>query len=258
MSTAAPTWDETEMNRLSKIVVMLCVAFVASCASAPPAEAPIPAERYRALLADPVRTERDHRMDASRKPVELLRFARVRPGMRVLDIATGAGYTSQLLALAVGPSGKVWGQTPKAGAALDARFEAHPQPGFELVLRPFDDPVPPGLAPLDLVTLVLNYHDISYLPVDRDAMNRKIFAALRPGGEYVVVDHSALPGSGVTAGKTLHRIDETLVRTEIERAGFILDGESAFLRNPADPRTGSSNQATPPSDRFALRFVKPR
>jgi predicted methyltransferase len=210
------------------------------------------------LLADPVRTDRDRSMDASRHPMELLEFAQVGPGMQVLDVATGAGYTSQVLALAVGPSGKLWAQTPKPGAALTERLAAHPQANFVVVARPFDDPVPPEAPPLDLVTLVLNYHDISYLPVDRDAMNRKIFAALKPGGAYVVVDHSAVPGSGISAGKTLHRIDETLVRTEIERAGFLLDGESAFLRNPADPRDASSNQATPPSDRFALRFVKPR
>lgn len=208
------------------------------------------------LLADPVRTDRDKTMDASRHPMELLEFAQVTPGMHVLDVATGAGYTSQVLALAVGPSGKVWAQTPKPGNALTERLAAHPQANFTVVARPFDDPVPPEAAPLDLVTLVLNYHDISYLPVDRDAMNRKIFAALKPGGHYVIVDHSALPGTGITAGKTLHRIEEAFVVEEVRRAGFVLDAEGAFMRNPGDTREGSSNQATPPSDRFVLRFVK--
>lgn len=238
-------------------VVALCFASCAAVRTAEPAASAL-TERYQILLNDPVRIERDHRMDAGRHPVQLLQFARVRPGMRVLDIATGAGYTSQLLALAVAPGGRVWSQTPKRGAALNERLGRHPSPGFEVVERPFDDPVPPGAPPLDLVTLVLNYHDISYLPVDRDAMNRKIFAALKPGGAYVIVDHSAVKGSGISAGKTLHRIDEAFLREEVERAGFVLDGEADFLRNPADPRTGSSNQATPPSDRFALRFVKPR
>jgi len=219
-------------------------------------DAAIPAEQYRAFVADPVRTDRDRSIDPSRHPVELLQFAQVRPGMRVLDVSTGAGYTSQLLALAVGPSGKLWAQTPKPGAALNERMAAHPQANFVLVQRPFDDPVPPEAAPLDLVTLVLNYHDISYLPVDRDAMNRKIFAALKPGGRYVIVDHSALPGTGITAGKTLHRIEEAFVIAEVERAGFALDAEGAFMRNASDPRDGSSNQATPPSDKFVLRFVK--
>jgi len=177
--------------------------------------------------------------------------------MQVLDVATGAGYTSQLLALAVAPSGKLWAQTPQPGAALNERLAAHPQSNFIVAKRPFDDPVPPEAPSLDLVTLVLNYHDISYLPVDRDAMNRKIFAALKPGGRYVIVDHSALAGTGITAGKTLHRIEEAFVVAEVKRAGFALDAEGAFMRNAGDTREGSSNQATPPSDKFVLRFVKP-
>jgi len=238
-------------HRAAAVGAMLAAALVA-CAGPSARDS---AASYRALLADPVRTERDHRMDETRHPAELLEFAAVRPGMRVLDVSTGAGYTSQLLALAVGPSGKVWAQTPKPSAALAERMAAHPNAGFTVVTRPFQDPVPPDAPPLDLVTLVLNYHDISYLPVDRDAMNLRIFAALKPGGHYVIVDHSAAPGSGITAGKTLHRIDEKFVIEEVQRAGFALDAEGDFLRNSADPRTGSSN-APPPSDKFALRFVK--
>jgi predicted methyltransferase len=232
----------------------LSLGVLAACATQS-GEPTVPAERYSVLLADPIRTERDRHMDESRHPVELLRFAHVRPGMHVLDVSAGAGYTSQLLALAVGPSGKVWAQTPKPGPALVERMAAHPQANLAVVTRPFDDPVPPDAPPLDLVTLVLNYHDISYLPVDRDAMNRKIFAALEPGGHYVIVDHSALPGTGITAGKTLHRIDEAVVIEEVKRAGFTLEAEGGFMRNAADPRTGSSN-APPVSDKFALRFVK--
>ena len=230
---------------------------LAACAGTAAQDAAISTDRYRALLADPVRTERDHRMDESRHPVELLQFAGVRPGMRVLDVSTGAGYTSQLLALAVGPSGKLWAQTPKPGPAITERMAAHPQANFVVTPRPFEDPVPQDAPPLDLVTLVLNYHDISYLPVDRDAMNRKIFAALKPGGHYVIVDHSAKAGTGITAGRTLHRIEEAFVIEEVRRAGFKLEDEGAFMRNPADTREASSNQATPPSDKFVLRFVKP-
>ena len=234
--------------------LLLCV--LAGCAVPAAHEAPARGENYRALLADPIRTERDHRMDESRRPVDFLRFTKVRPGMRVLDVSAGAGYTSQLLALAVGPSGKVWAQAPKPGAALNERMAAHPQANLVVVARPFDDLVPPDAPPLDLVTLVLNYHDISYQPVDRDAMNRKIFAALKPGGYYVIVDHSASRGSGITAGKTLHRIEEAFVIEEVQRAGFVLDAEGAFMRNAADTRSGSSNQETPRSDKFVLRFLK--
>jgi predicted methyltransferase len=236
-------------------IAALLVSALAGCSIPATRQATVPAESYRALLANPVRTERDQGMDASRHPVELLEFAQVRPGMHVLDVSAGAGYTSQLLALAVGPSGKVWAQAPKPGPALTERMAAHPQANLVVVARPFDDLVPPEAGPLDLVTLVLNYHDISYLPVDRDAMNRKIFQALKPGGRYVVIDHSALAGTGITAGKTLHRIEESVVVEEVKRAGFVLDAEGAFMRNPADPRTGSSNQP-PPSDKFVLRFVK--
>ncbi len=241
-------------NMYPAIAATLVLA-VAGCANPVAREEPISADSYRALLRDPVRTERDRGMDASRHPGELLAFAQVRPGMRVLDVSTGAGYTSQLLALAVGPYGNVWAQTRKPSAALIERVAMHPQANFIVAERPFEDPVPPAASPLDLVTLILNYHDISYLPVDRDAMNRKIFAALRPGGHYVIVDHSAVAGSGITAGKTLHRIDEAFVIDEVKRAGFALEAEGAFMRNAEDPRTGSSNGA-PPSDKFVLRFVK--
>jgi predicted methyltransferase len=236
-------------------VTAIVVSALAACALPGAHEQSARVESYRALLADPIRTDRDRGMDNRRHPVELLQFAQVRPGMRILDISVGAGYTSQLLVLAVGPSGKVWGQTPRPGAALQERVAAHPQSNFVVVTRPFEDPVPPDAPPLDLVTLVLNYHDISYLPVDRDVMNRKIFAALKPGGHYVIVDHSAVAGSGITAGKTLHRIDEAFVIEEVKRAGFALEAEGAFMRNAADPRTGSSNDP-PLSDKFVLRFVK--
>jgi predicted methyltransferase len=176
--------------------------------------------------------------------------------MHVLDVAAGGGYTSQLLALAVGPTGKLWAQAPQPGAVLKERLAANPQANIVVAARPFDDPVPPEAAPLDLVTLILNYHDISYLPVDRDAMNRRIFAALKPGGRYVVIDHSALPGTGISTGKTLHRIEEAFVVSEVRRAGFVLDGEGAFMRSATDTRDKSSN--LPGSDKFVLRFVKPR
>ena len=234
---------------------MLPLLLLAACATGTRDE-PIALDRYHAIVADPVRTERDRGMDARRHPEELLQFAQVRPGMQVLDIVAGAGYTSQLLALAVAPGGKVWAQSATPSPTLTERL-AKQQPTLALAQRPIDDPVPPGTPPLDLVTLVLNYHDISYLPFDRDAMNRRIFAALKPGGHYVVVDHAALPGTGITAGKTLHRIEEAFVVAEVKRAGFVLEAEGAFMRNPEDTRAGSSNDPKPLSDKFALRFVKP-
>ena len=236
---------------------LLSVSILAGCAAPGTDDTKVSGEAYRALLDNPVRTERDRGFDERRHPVELLQFADVRPGMQVLDMATGGGYTSQLLALAVGPSGRLWAQTPQPGAALNERMAAHLQANFIVAKQPFEDPVPPQAPPLDLVTLILNYHDISYLPVDRDAMNRKIFAALKPGGHYVIVDHSALAGTGISAGKTLHRIEEAFVVAEVKRAGFVLDREGSFMRNAADTRDDSS---APPkiTDKFVLRFVKLR
>jgi len=231
---------------------------VVGCATMP-AEGP-PAATLRAdkVVTSPLRTEQDRRMDASRRPVEFLPFTEARPGMMVLDVSAGGGYTSQLLALAVAPDGKVWAQRVETGAALTKRLADAPQANFVPVYRPFDDPVPPEAPQLDLVTLVLNYHDITYLPVDRARMNQKLFAALKPGGHFVIVDHSGRPGTGISEGKTLHRIDETVVRDEITRAGFVLEAEGNFLRNPADPRNQSSGDSKIPTDKFALRFVKPR
>jgi predicted methyltransferase len=94
--------------------------------------------------------------------------------------------------------------------------------------------------------------------VDRDQMNRKLFAALKPGGRYIVMDHAAAAGSGISEGKTLHRIDEAFVRDEVRKAGFVLDGEASFLRNPADARDKPSTSQEQTSDKFLLRFVKPR
>ena len=124
-------------------------------------------------------------------------------------------------------------------------------------LATFEDPVPDQAPKLDLITLVLNYHDITYLPVDRAKMNQRLFAALKPGGHFVVIDHSAKTGADISVGKTLHRIDEAIVLAEVRKAGFVLEADSDFLRDPADTREESSGDAKIPTDKFALRFVKP-
>lgn len=215
------------------------------------------AESYRQAVASPVRTEEDRSADARRKPQEFLQFADVRPGMKVMDIAAGGGYTTQLLALVAGSSGTVWAQTPKLGQVLEQRLADHPQSNIIPVVRPFEDPVPDNLSGLDLITIVMNYHDIAYMPVDRTKMNRRLFDALKPGGHLVVLDHSAKPGSGISAAKSLHRIDEAVVKKELQQAGFQLEEESDFLRNPSDPRDQAFFDMKIQTDKFALRFVKP-
>jgi len=238
--------------------IVVLALLLAACAGMQSTGSSMSAEQARAVVENAIRTERDRQMDASRKPAEFLVFTQVVPGMRVLDVSAGAGYTTQVMALAVGPGGKVWAQSPNPGPALAKRLEEHPQANIVVSKRPFEDPVPEDATDLDVITLVNNYHDISYLPVDRAAMNRKLFAALKPGGRFVVMDHAATPGSGISAGKTLHRIDEAVVLEEVKRAGFVLDAEATFLRNPADAHDQPSTAAEQTSDKFLLRFVKPR
>lgn len=214
-------------------------------------------ESYKQAVASPIRTDEDRSADAKRKPLEFLQFTNVRPGMLVLDIAAGGGYTTQLLALVVGSNGTVWAQGAKSRSALEERLANHPQSNIVPVIRPFEDPVPNDLPKLDLITIIMNYHDIAYMSVDRTKMNQRLFNALKPGGHLVVLDHSAKTGSGISAAKSLHRIDEAVVVNEFRQAGFQLEQEGDFLRNPSDPRDQAFFDMKIPTDKFALRFVKP-
>jgi predicted methyltransferase len=104
---------------------------------------------------------------------------------------------------------------------------------------------------------MFNYHDLGFLNVDRAAMNKAIFKALKPGGFFVVADHSGRPGTGISESGTLHRIEEAFLRKEVEAAGFKLAAEGNFLRNPNDPRDKNTPDPPQPKDEFFLKFVKP-
>jgi predicted methyltransferase len=214
-------------------------------------------EMYKQAVASPIRTDDDKNADTKRKPLEFLQFTNVRPGMRVLDVAAGGGYTTQLLALVVGSNGTVWAQGTKSRSALEERLANHPQANIVPVIRPFEDPVPDGVSKLNLITIIMNYHDIAYMPVDRAKMNRRLFDALKQGGHLVVLDHSAKAGSGISAAKSLHRIDEKVVLDEFRKAGFQLEQEGDFMKNPDDPRDQAFFDMKIQTDKFALRFVKP-
>jgi predicted methyltransferase len=130
------------------------------------------------------------------------------------------------------------------------------------VARDFDEPIPPELKDLDGVVCGLFYHDMVWLKVDRAKMNASIFRALKPGGAYFVYDHSGREGTNVSEAQTIHRIEEKVVRAEIEAAGFKLAATASFLRNPDDKRDWNASDEGPPerrgtSDRFVLKFVKP-
>jgi predicted methyltransferase len=222
----------------------------------------------RAILDAPDRAPDDRALDAGRHPGELLAFFGIEPGMRVAELGAGGGYTTELLARRVGASGMVWGQNSRfildrfAEKPWSARLAKPIMRNVVRVDREFDDPLPPGAHDLDAVIVVLFYHDTVWLGADRARMNAAIFKALRPGGVYGIVDHSGRKGTGTTETKTLHRIEESVVRTEVEAAGFRLAAEANFLRNPDDPRDWNDSPSAAgarrgTSDRFVLKFVKP-
>jgi predicted methyltransferase len=189
----------------------------------------------------------------------MLAFIGVRPGMTALDISAGGGYTTELVARAVGEGGRVYAQTPNPSPRLAERLKTPAMANAVLAKRSFNDPVPPEAASgaLDLVTLMFNYHDFGHLGVDRAALNRAVYAALKPGGMYVIADHSGRPGTGISESGTLHRVEEAFLRKEVEAAGFRLAAEGGFLRNPSDPRDRQTPEPAQPKDDFVLKFVKP-
>lgn len=223
---------------------------------------------FAALVGSPDRDDEDRALDAGRKPAELLEFCGIQPGFRVGEVASGGGYTAELLARAVGSSGKVWGQNSPfilsrfAEAPWSARLKKPVMANVTRVDSEFDAPFPADAAPLDVVMNVLFYHDTVWQKTDRPRMNRNIFDTLKSGGIYCIVDHSASEGTGLTQTETLHRIEESALRRDVEAAGFKLQAEASFLRNPEDQRDWSASprvagERRGQSDRFVLRFVKP-
>jgi predicted methyltransferase len=259
-----------EHQQAFPLLSILC--FVSACAGShvtPPVaiETARASPQVMAIVDAPNRAEADRQLDPGRRPAALLTFLDVKQGMRVGEMIAGAGYTAELLARAVAPNGVVYAENPlfvlqTTEAAWSARLAT---PAMKTVLRvdrELEAPLPPEANELDLVLVNLVYHDVVALGIDRDKMNRAVFSALRTGGRYAVIDHSARPGSGRAYVQTLHRIDEAMVREEVERVGFRLQSESNFLRNPADARDwsdapGAAGERRGTSDRFALIFVKP-
>jgi predicted methyltransferase len=239
-------------------------------AAVPPAPAApeTPRQRAEAIVAAPDRSPEDRALDAGRHPAQLLEFFGIAPGMRVMELFAGGGYTTELLARAVGDTGVVFGQNTKF---VLERFAEKPwserlsKPVMKRVVRvdrELSDPFPPEAKDLDVVLAILVYHDFVWQKVDRDKLNRAVFAALKPGGVYGIVDHSAKPGDGTKVTESLHRIEESALVAEVKKAGFTLDAEADFLRNPNDTRDWSASPRTAgekrgSSDRFVLRFKKP-
>jgi predicted methyltransferase len=226
--------------------------------------APAIAQDYGAIVAAPDRSDADRNTDKRRDPVKLLGFTGVKEGMKVLDMEAGAGYTTELLARAVGPTGVVYAQDSadvmerQVKDKFALRAERPAMKGVIHVIRNYDDPLPPEVRNLDLITFFFAYHDMTYMQVDRAEMNRKLFAALKPGGYLLIADHSAKAGDGATVGKTFHRIEEAVLRKEVEAAGFKLVAEGDFLHHPEDTRDVIVFRAPTPIDEFVLKYQKPQ
>lgn len=207
--------------------------------------------------------------DADRKPAEMVSFAGIKAGQTVVDMLPGGGYFTRVFSTAVGPKGKVIALIPTAQAerrpeAVTGLKALAGEPGngnITVTVSPLSTIAPPNSA--NVVFTAQNYHDLHNpaLPADTLAgVNKAVFAALKPGGVYIVIDHSAARGSGLRDVNTLHRIDAAFVKVEVLKAGFTFDGESRALANPADARTANVFDATlrGHTDQFVFRFRKPK
>lgn len=247
------------MKSFFAVALMLALTPLASPAFAEDSD-------YAAALADPARPAADRARDAARKPAELLEFADVEKGDKVLDYIMGGGYLTRLLSASVGPEGKVYAFQPDEFI----KFRADYAKEQDAVAGAYKNVVPlrPSVGALtlpeqvDAIITVQNYHDLhlSMAPPGTAAFVAKgLFAALKPGGTLVVVDHVANAGTGAKDANTLHRIEPSFARAEIESAGFVFDEESTLWRNTTDPHTANVFDAgiRGKTDQFAYKFKKP-
>jgi predicted methyltransferase len=258
------------MNRIQTLMLTAGSAAIlaisaAACATAAPA--PNAGAAAAASVADARRTDTEKARDALRKPAETVVFAGVRAGSKVAELLPGGGYYTKVLAGTVGPTGKVYAiaqpcpaQRPTCLDALNAIKAAYGN--VEIVMA--DNLTWKTPEPVDVVWTTENYHDLHNGPTANiPALNKNAFDNLKPGGVFFVEDHAAAAGAGVAAaahggpaGKG--RMDEDVAKTELQAAGFRIDGESNHLRHPEDDKNGPAADSGPStSDRFALRAKKP-
>ena len=218
-----------------------------------------------AILSSQARPQADRDQDARRHAAEFIKFLGLKSGDHVADLLTGGGYWTRILVPLVGPSGKVYaGNNPFFARFYTDAFNALlAESAFKGVVRidgPVDKLALPADGSLDAVLMVMAYHDIFLTDEDRGALNKTVFAALKPGGVYGIIDHEAGAGAGATKVKDLHRIEKKIVVDEVQAAGFKLAGEADFLRNPADDHAAKifDKSISGKTDRFVLKFEKPR
>jgi len=227
-----------------------------------------------AALNDARRTDADRAQDADRKPGEMVVFAGIKPGMKVVDLIPGAGYFTRIFAGVVGDKGFVYAYQPSnLDGYIKKRFNVTDVTA-KWLSKPYEAyknigvlhaPVEKFFAPelVDVVWTSRNYHDMHdtfFGPADVAQVNKAVYDSLKPGGVYIVLDHAAEPGSGLRDTETLHRIDEAAVKKEVEAAGFKLAGESNVLRNRSDDHKAKVFDATVKgkTDQFILKFRKPK
>jgi predicted methyltransferase len=234
-------------------------AVPAEAAAAPPASA----SNAQAIVDAADRTEKDRETDARRHPAQFLEFLGVKSGDKVADLGAGGGYTTELLVRAVGPSGTVYAQNNKltiekfVKEPWAERLKRDVNKNVVRLDREYEDPLPPEAKDLDLVTFMFSYHDVIAQNGDRTKLNRAVFQALKPGGSYVIADHLAADGSGLAAANSVHRIEEKIVRQEVEAAGFTFAESADFLKDPADDMSKPSFNVGFNTSRFLLKFKKP-
>jgi predicted methyltransferase len=250
-----------------KPVAMFCLA-MSWLITALAAATAVP-EYINAAVADGSRPAEDRAQDANRGPAQVLAFASVKPGDTVVDLMPGTGYYTRLFSLIVGPRGKVIAlqpvemdkAAPKGLQSLKSFAGTPPYDNVTVLVQPIGALALPNRV--DLVWTSQNYHDI-HDPFmgspDVRKFNSSILESLKVGGLYVILDHRAVAGSGISATDTLHRIDPAAVRSEVGAAGFQLVAESDILRNPEDSDTLSIDEKSirGRTDRFILKFQKPR
>jgi predicted methyltransferase len=245
---------------MKSLIVSLVLALAAVSPSAGFAQSDL-----AAILASPDRPQADRDADVNRHPDKVIEFFGIKRGDKVADLLTGGGYWTKILVPLVGPEGRVYaGNNPFFGRFYAEAFgKVLAEPAFAKVVRidgPVDKIALPTDGSLDAVLMVMAYHDLFLTDEDRGALNRKVLAALKPGGVYGIIDHEAGAGAGSSKIKDLHRIEKKTVVDEVQAAGFRLAREADFLHNAADDH---SKKIFDPSvmgktDRFVLRFEKPR
>ena len=210
------------------------------------------------IIQSPLRTDQDRAIDVQRKPVDMLNFIQAKPGMKVLDIFSGAGYTTQLMALAVGQTGQVVAMNIRLNAALQERLADHPQSNIMPVIATLQEiSAGPGNQ-FDIITIVNSYHDMINSSPDIVVSDQRIYDLLKPGGVLIVRDHAAKEGAGKSVTKTLHRIEPAAVLFDFELVGFKKVQEGSFLKSSQDKKELHSYQMNGIApEGFIYKFIKP-